>query len=124
MKVAASPRIYILQRSCHHNPEPINLNPEPVFLHFPENILCPAVFDDLDLPAMLRGIRPKAFRQSRNDDALGVEMTAIRDEKAEAGSVLCFMVLEVLSGKGPLPLPWQAQQIHFPRRPEQPRGKW
>ena len=29
MVVAASPQIYILQRSCHHNPEPINLNPEP-----------------------------------------------------------------------------------------------
>ena len=29
MKVAASPQIYILQRSCHHNPELINLNPEP-----------------------------------------------------------------------------------------------
>ena len=27
MVVAASPQIYILQRSCHHNPEPINLNP-------------------------------------------------------------------------------------------------
>ena len=27
MKVAAPPQIYILQRSCHHNPEPINLNP-------------------------------------------------------------------------------------------------
>ena len=27
MKVAASPQIYILQRSCHHNPEPINLTP-------------------------------------------------------------------------------------------------
>ena len=26
---AAPPQIYILQRSCHHNPEPINLNPEP-----------------------------------------------------------------------------------------------
>ena len=29
MVVAASPQIYILQRSCHHNPEPINLNLEP-----------------------------------------------------------------------------------------------
>ena len=29
MKVAAPLQIYILQRSCHHNPEPINLNPEP-----------------------------------------------------------------------------------------------
>ena len=29
MVVAASPQIYILQRSCYHNPEPINLNPEP-----------------------------------------------------------------------------------------------
>ena len=27
MVVAASPQIYILQRSCYHNPEPINLNP-------------------------------------------------------------------------------------------------
>ena len=26
MKVAASPQIYILQRSCHHNPELITLN--------------------------------------------------------------------------------------------------
>lgn len=25
----ASPQIYILQRSCHHHPEPINLNFEP-----------------------------------------------------------------------------------------------
>ena len=70
-------------------------NPESVFLHFPENILCPAVFDDLDLPAMLCGIRPKALCQSRNDDALGIEMAAICDEKTEAGSVLRFMVLEV-----------------------------
>ena len=29
MVVAAPPQIYILQRSCHHNLEPINLNPEP-----------------------------------------------------------------------------------------------
>ena len=29
MKVAAPPQIYILQRSYHHNHEPINLNPEP-----------------------------------------------------------------------------------------------
>ena len=29
MKAAASPQIYILQRSCYHNPESINLNPEP-----------------------------------------------------------------------------------------------
>ena len=28
MKVAAPPQIYILQRSCHHNPEPINLEPD------------------------------------------------------------------------------------------------
>ena len=33
MVVAASPQIYILQRSCHHNPEPINLNPEPRILN-------------------------------------------------------------------------------------------
>ena len=33
MKVAAPPQIYILQRSCHHNPEPINLNPEPINLN-------------------------------------------------------------------------------------------
>ena len=33
MVVAASPQIYILQRSCHHNPEPINLNPEPINLN-------------------------------------------------------------------------------------------
>ena len=32
MKVAAPPQIYILQQSCHHTPEPINLNPEPSFL--------------------------------------------------------------------------------------------
>ena len=37
MKVAAPPPIYILQRSCHHNPEPINLNPEPINLN-PEPI--------------------------------------------------------------------------------------
>ena len=37
MVVAASPQIYILQRSCHHNPEPINLNPEPINLN-PEPI--------------------------------------------------------------------------------------
>ena len=29
VKVAAPPQIYILQRSCHHHPEPINLNLEP-----------------------------------------------------------------------------------------------
>ena len=44
---------------------------------------------------MLCGIRPKALCQSRNDDALGIKMAAIRDEKTEAGSVLRFMVLEV-----------------------------
>ena len=33
MKVAASPQIYILQRSCHHNPELINLNPELINLN-------------------------------------------------------------------------------------------
>lgn len=44
---------------------------------------------------MLCGIRPKALCQSRNDDALGIKMAAICDEKTEAGSVLRFMVLEV-----------------------------
>ena len=29
MKVAAPPQIYILQRSYHESPEPINLNHEP-----------------------------------------------------------------------------------------------
>ena len=29
MVVATPPQVYILQRSCHHNLEPINLNPEP-----------------------------------------------------------------------------------------------
>ena len=31
MKVAAPPQIYILQRSCHESPEPIN--PEPINLN-------------------------------------------------------------------------------------------
>ena len=48
MKVAAPPQIYILQRSCHHNPEPINLNLFPIlFLQLIEEISVIPLFGNL-----------------------------------------------------------------------------
>ena len=46
MVVAASPQIYILQRSCHHNPEPINLNPEPRILNNKLMIMISAIHNE------------------------------------------------------------------------------
>ena len=53
MVVAASLQIYILQRSCHHNPEPINLNPEPRILNNKLMIMISVIHNEYHINAHL-----------------------------------------------------------------------